>query len=977
MSNKRGIIGFLEGPGGGRLICSLLLLLAVAGCSGGGDGNGSTAAAQSGTAPEAAFTVSTDIGSYPLQVAFDASVSTDSDGSIARYDWDFGDGDTAEGVSEAHTYSAPGTYTAKLTVSDEGGLTGSATHVIEVKPLYSLSGTVTPAGYVVSDSDVNDPNAEYTANDSFSEAQAVHAPCSISGYVNVAGAGSDGRSYDAGDPVDFYRVDLTDGMRIALYMAEDPGSNQMNLHLYDVSGGWVATAATDAENDVVELPVNGTGTYYVQVEAVSDGETASAYTLTIGLFTGSALRGQLRTSDAYVPGEVLVRFEADAGDEIAEIAGIPGKLSPLGFTTRPGDRGRDRLLKLPETGDRNALFKRLGIQRALSRSLAFGRMDDETRARVETLWMVRALRNRPGVVFAEPNYIRTTTAEPDDPLYTRQWHYPLINLPDAWGITRGSSEVVVAVIDTGVLLDHPDLQGQLVSGYDFISDPSVSGDGDARDSNPDDPGDSGGIGGSSFHGTHVAGTIAALTDNHAGVAGVAWNAKVMPLRAIGAGGGYDSDIADAIRYAAGLEVDGVASLAEPVAVINLSLGSSSYSRTLESACAAARAEGVIIVAAAGNDGSSTPSYPAAFDGVVSVSAVGIDGSLASYSNYGETIDVAAPGGDSGDEDGDGYPDSVLSTCGDDSSGTIEMVYAFYNGTSMAAPHVAGVAALMKSLYPGLTPDQFDALLQGGYLTRDLGDRGRDDEFGWGLIDAYKAVSVVKDGGIGGSLPEILSVSPSVLSFGASLSGAEVTVENSGGGSLSLADGSPTWSADWLEVTASGDVGGDGLGTYVVAVDRAAVAVSGTYYDTVTFTASDGAEEAVSVSMRKSSGDESSSTGFYYILLLDPETQDTVDQVETGGVDGVYEYSFSGLSYGDKVLVYAGTDADNDYYLCGDGEACGAYLSLDDPVELTVTGDLTGIEFSTDILYNLSSGTNFQGTMSSISLHRDVSKQVIR
>jgi serine protease len=377
---------------------------------------------------------------------------------------------------------------------------------------------------------------------------------------------------------------------------------------------------------------------------------------------------------------------------------------------------------------------------------------------------------------------------------------------------------------------------------------------------------------------------------------------------------------------------------------------------------------VIIIAAAGNDDNSSPSYPAAYDGVVSVSAVAMDESLASYSNWGDTVDVAAPGGDGSNPSG-----MVLSTCGEESGGTVDYTYAFMQGTSMASPHVAGVVALMKSLYPGMTPDEFDYLLQGGYLTRDIGDAGRDDFFGWGLIDAHKAVSVVQDGSIDEALPASLTVSQTVMHFGAALSSIEVAVTNSGGGTLALADGSPTWSASWLSVTASGDVGADGLGTYVVTVDREGLS-EGKYYETVFFTASGGGEKEVSVIMRVASEEESTDTGYYYILLINADTHETVGQVETGGAGGVYGYSFDGLSYGESYIILAGTDPDNDYHICNSGEACGAYMSLGSPVELTVKSDLSGINFTTDVIPDLSSATVLQNLGISLPLDREALEQ---
>ncbi len=906
-------------------------------------------------APEASFTVSTDSGSYPLEVTFDASASTDSDGSISKYAWTFGDGGTGTGVSADHTYSEAGTYTAELTVTDNGGKSATATHDIDVKPQYSLSGTVTSAEYVVADSDVNDIYADYVPNDTPAEAQSISSPCSVSGYVNLPGEGPSGRSFTSGDEDDYFKATLTRGTNITLYTAEYSANDDLSLYLYASNDTSTPVDASLTVGAIDSLTVPSDGTYYIRVSAT---EGASIYVLILGQSGSASAQYPLRLSDDFVPGEVLVRFKDGTTGNVSATAMAATTISTLGFADKGGTAGLDRLLARSDSVGKATLFARLGVQASLAHSLAAGKADSKTTAKLETLWMIRGLRKQSDVEIAEPNYIRKAFTVPNDPIYSKQWNYPLINLPKAWSVTTGSSNVVVAVIDTGVLLKHPDLQGQLVAGYDFISDPDTSQDGDGVDDNPDDPGD-GDVGGSSFHGTHVAGTIAAASNNAIGVAGVAWGVKIMPLRVLGKGGGTSYDIIQAVKYAAGLATDysGI-QLDSPVDIINLSLGGTGYSETEAEVYAEARAQGVIIVAAAGNTGSTTKTYPAAYDGVVSVSAVGYDESLAPYSNYGSTIDVAAPGGSQLDQNGDGVPDWVWSTLGDDSSGTIEMIYGTMIGTSMAAPHVTGVAALMKSLYSGLTPDKFDALLQGGYLTQDLGDSGRDDKYGYGLIDAYKAVLIAKEGGDSGGLPAILTVTPSTLSFGSFIESTDVTVKNGGGGEA-LTLSSYTSDSSWLTVTPS-DVDSDtGLGTYTVAADRSSLS-DGTYTGKVTFESTDGEETTVSVSMQVGTAAVSLDGGYHYVVLLDPDTLSTIDTVGVApDSSGQYSYEFSGLSYGDSYLVYAGTDPNNDDYICDEGESCGAYLSVDQPTTLTIDGDMTGIDFTTNISMSLPTGTTSQ------------------
>ncbi|MBN2318306.1 MAG: S8 family serine peptidase [Acidobacteria bacterium] len=927
------------------LVC-IIFILSLQGC---GD-TGSDKSHTTDIAPEAIFTASTYIGSYPLSVSFDASTSTDSDGKIKQFDWQFGDGKTGEGSIVQHTYLTTGTYSAQLTVTDDDGNTDTYSREIEVKPRYSLRGTVTSAEYVETDSDVNDFNASYTSNDSFNEAQEVSAPSSISGYVNLSYCGAYGRSYFSGDPEDYYLVSLNQGTNITLYMSADTSSSELNLYLYDEQQNLKDATQTD-ESGFASLNVQESDNYFLRIEAADYAflTTASIYSLNMGKSEMTTRRNSPRLSENFVAGEVLVRFEEPANAAYSGTGNGLNFLSSMGLYTSAKASARDKLWRLSKTIDKKIVFERLGIQSAIANSLAPGKSDPETASKLETLWMVRTLRREAGIRLAEPNYIRRSlTLEPNDSYYSYQWHYPLIGLPEAWEFTTGSSDVVVAVVDSGILGQHPDLAGQIADGYDFVSNPDNSLDGDGVDADPEDPGD-GGINGSSFHGTHTAGTIAARSNNNNGVAGVAWNAKIMPLRVLGYGGmGTTSDIIEAVKYAAGMETEAGVRLNNPVDIINLSLGGKGYSQIEEEVYREVRSQGVLIVASAGNDGTSEIMYPAGYDGVVSVSAVNINGEITYYSSFGTTIDVAAPGGSSTDTNGDGYMDGVLSTVGDDSSGTVQMGYAFYAGTSMAAPHVAGVAALMKALYPGMTPDNFDTLLAAGYLTESTSETGWDNKFGYGLINAYKAVLIAKEAEISGGIPAILSVAPRVLNFGTLISSLNVTVFNGGDGSLNVDNFYSN--ATWLSVTPSTDVDGNGFGTYIVDVKREGLD-DGIYTATLTFEAGTQLVR-ISVSMQIGLNSRTASGGYHYILLLDAETKATLAQYPSPGTSGLYEFGFTGLSYGTPYVVFAGTDPDNNGYICGEGETCGAYISLDQPIKLEIQENTQGIDFTTDIIFDI-------------------------
>ncbi len=369
--------------------------------------------------------------------------------------------------------------------------------------------------------------------------------------------------------------------------------------------------------------------------------------------------------------------------------------------------------------------------------------------------LLQALASNPQVRYAEEDRLLQALATPNDSRYNEQWHYfeatAGLNVNAAWDQTTGSG-TVVAVLDTGYR-PHADLAANIVGGYDMISDSFVGNDGNGRDSDAQDPGDwvnAGECGGgqplfsqsSSWHGTHVAGTIAAVTNNGSGVAGVAYGAKVLPVRVLGKCGGYTSDIADAIIWAAGGSVSGVPANANPAQVINMSLGGGgSCDTTTQTAINSARSLGATVVVAAGNENqNASNSNPANCSGVVTVAATDRQGNRASYSNYGSVVDVAAPGGETATP-----ANGILSTLNSGSTTPGSDTYAFYQGTSMATPHVAGVAALLYSVDPAITPDTVESTLKSSARAF----AGSCSQCGSGLVDASAAVAAVTGGGGGG------------------------------------------------------------------------------------------------------------------------------------------------------------------------------------------------------------------------------------
>ncbi len=828
-------------------------------------------------------------------------------------------------------FSGGDTFT--YTISDgNGGRASAAVNVTVQQGVFTLSGSIFPPNVVVADSDTNDPNATYVSNDGVNIAQTIPSPVTVGGYVNRPDTGAVGRSMVPGDLNDYYRVELLAGQTITM-LVSDFQTGDADLYLYDGQGLFVDASLEVGQIESLVVPSDGT--YFVNPYAY-DG--ASNYVLIIGNTRIMSLPGGLRVSNEFVPGEVVVRYTSNIATYTA--SGVSPMAEQLGFSVRSCAPDRDMLLDL---GPRAAPLKMARAQKSsnVANPKVISFQTDMDRAKYETLSAIKALQREPGIAYAEPNYILKAFATPNDEAYVAQWHYPLINLPAAWDLTTGSANVIVAVIDTGVLLNHPDMQGQFVPGYDFIRDTQMSVDGDGIDPNADDPGDGGqGVTGSSFHGTHVSGTIAAATNNISGVSGIAWNSKIMPLRALGVGGGTSYDINQAVRYAAGLSNDSNTTPAQRADVINLSLGGGPFSQADQNTYTAARQAGVIIVAAAGNESSAQLSYPASYDGVISVSAVDAQRGRAPYSNFGTAIDVAAPGGDmQSDLNADGYPDGVLSVGGDDSSGLISFVYPFFQGTSMASPHMAGVVALMKSVNGDLTPDDIDILLLQGALTDDLGSAGRDDTFGHGLINAQKAVIAALDAA--GNPPAdnpFLTVNPAALNFGSGTTSIQIALQNSGGGSLQLTN--PTANVPWITIAAV-NTNADNLGSYQVTVERSGLS-DGLYSGQIMAQSTINVVN-ISVVMSVGTVGMGNDVGYVYVLLIDTITGNVIDQTEPGAAGGTYAYAFSNVAAGTYNIV-AGTDADNDFVICDAGEACGAFITIDQPIQIDLNSNMTSLDF---------------------------------
>lgn len=419
-------------------------------------------------------------------------------------------------------------------------------------------------------------------------------------------------------------------------------------------------------------------------------------------------------------GGLIVKLRADGGDDAPE-------------------RAQARLERLAA---RQGVPMMRGVSRALGARLHVVRTSGG-----DTAAMARRLSADPEVLYAVPDRRVRAAAVPNDPLFATghatngpaagQWYLKTpdttlvsaIDAQTAWDVTQGSPSVVVAVLDTGVRFDHPDLAGKLLPGYDFVTPVGPANDGDGRDADASDPGDwvsqaditNGNvdsdcdISSSSWHGTQVAGIIGALTDNGAGMASVGWNVRVLPVRVLGKCNGLQSDIVAAMRWAVGIAVPGIPANPNPAKVLNLSLGS-------DGACDAAyadaindvRATGAVVVASAGNSEGHAVGSPANCAGAIGVGGLRHVGTKVGFSDLGPEVTISAPGGNCVNDSGQClYP--ILTTV--DSGATAPSGPSYTDGsvnitvgTSFSAPLVAGTAALMLSARPTLTPDELRALL---------------------------------------------------------------------------------------------------------------------------------------------------------------------------------------------------------------------------------------------------------------------------
>jgi serine protease len=726
-----------------------------------------------------------------------------------------------------------------------------------------------------------------------------------------------------------------------------------------------------------------------QLELATEGLHVPEEIPPVWIGTAGVRKGKIaREQPEMVPGQVLVRLKQGVSP-----ASVMGNLTSGNFKLRTssGTSGQGHLLMLSLEEAEELLSQQCGPGRqgagggtgspGVAAGAGSSKMYDQQRlqsriqeARSRTLREIEYLKTLPAVALAQPNYIYRPLFLPNDEYYRktssphferhyRQWNLPLIKMDHVWqewptgsGLVPDVSSVTVAVLDTGIAREggvagsalHPDFyDAMIVDEYDFISSDSRDGD----DGTPGMDGDATDVGDDmlSFHGTHVAGIIAAHTGNSAWVAAAAGGhgygkgARIMPLRVLGSGGGTTYDIAQAVLYAAGLPNASGQLPDQRADIINMSLGGPfndselQEQDVLKDAVNDAAGAGVLVVASAGNTGTQTAYYPAAYDNVVSVSAVGISGAIAPYSTYHSTVDIAAPGGDmSFDLNFDTLMDGVLSTMAQysGSTGTYSFSAAAYEGTSMAAPHVSAVAALMLAADSGLTLSELRSGLQSTAI--DLGSSGKDIFYGYGMLNAYEAVALAK--GIFDLDPVLFPKSSQApyakrLRLTGTDPSGSFTLENIGDtGDTIIIDGLdvvPGSASNWVTVTTDKQLPASLPLQVNVLVDSSGIEDGYTRSATVELTWNssplEGSEFTYVQYNSAGFNDDPSSVGDVYVVAIDYIT-DTIAHLDVTTVQSGLGYLMEDVEPG-TYYVGASTDNDADGWIFDAGEVFGFYPNV--------------------------------------------------
>ncbi|MEO1656348.1 MAG: S8 family serine peptidase [Pseudomonadota bacterium] len=857
----------------------------------------------------------------------------------------------------------------------DGGSSGAAT--------FSVSGTLLSDPVLITDSDINDPDAAPLDNDSISLSQALAADNEVRGFVTRS-ATSDVVSNDnfalSGDESDFYEVTLGSGqdiiMTFADYQPSNPTANDLDLILYNSFGLRVAISQL-IQSPTEQITVSSPGTYFIQVFAFSG---ASNYTLTIN---DAAQIGPETSAQVNLATMAPRRATAMNGDVASlSTAFKDAKDRPGALSTSSKGAIKPHTLWLESTelpmakegplSDGFPLAEVLGLEPSEA-------AEDETHdQKLALLHHIKQVNRLAGADVLRPYHFPRYLADPpQNPVL--QWNLLAIEWEEALDEVEIQAPTIgrplIAVIDSGVFSSHPKIAPALTDARDFVAafidgdeidDAEASANGgnaaeaeenvSLTETDPDSC--------YTFHGTHVASIAVAPsaggTINGVNMDGTLPFADLMMLK-VGNNISPDcefivGDVAGAIRYAAGLPNSSGVLPARAADVISMSFGGFEPDPATQAAIQEAAAVGVIMVAAAGNNGQSflqQPEYPASFNDVFAVAATDINNNRSFYSSFYPQVEIAAPGGDSRfDSNFDAEPDAIVGGIATLNAGgtAFDADYAIYQGTSMATPQVAAGFALMKAIHPQLNTDEARSVLQSGLLTTDIDAAGRDDNTGYGLMSLKKMVDTavaLRDQTI--SLPSDFLITPDALALGNITTTATIAILRSGNPSFSIT--SVTTSNGGLPASVTPDatplvIDAEGFGTYEVAINRTE-ASPGTYEVNVEVTSSDGVTKTVPLSFVVPEQSTQADTAPALVILQREQTPGNfvtvTSTVAAGGAGSTI--TFNALEPGEYRVLYT-TDMDNDGDVCDVGELGGSFPGgdCDSSDTVSISANASNLEF---------------------------------
>ena len=830
----------------------------------------------------------------------------------------------------APDYETKSTYTATLTASD-GTLSTTKDITINILNIPDVTGLAYTSRYSVMDSDI--PNTDYlpyASNDTVSEAQALINPSSVTGFVGGS------------DTIDVFSVSTTSSMYVNLDVVDYVNdTKELRVLIYESDGtskDFSYTSGSVENNMTILLP--SSGDYLI---AVDDLYGSSKYILTLGQrYETSSLEKATDFIPDYIQDE-FVGYKSEILPSITENNELSteqidqiniNKEILFNLTgTRFDEPGVKKIIKSNVNTEMLSLFDSGGLNLSLSQS-GLDPLPSRQLKYLEDWSFLQTIKSLDKDVIFDFNYEFELASFSRDPLFAYQWNLQRVNLEAALnGIGQTVNDIAVAVIDTGGPTPGSTAWNEsnlIDGGFDFMYGDSNSIDYYATSDY---------TGNDSSHGTHVSTTIAAK-NNGTGINGYAvkaLNINVFDQNPNKSRRTDSTKVINAILYSAGLSntSGSVAPTSTPIKVINLSLKSSGSSAYLSSLCASvtdAVSQGITVVAASGNDQDTDPgsiSYPASCSGAISVGASNSNGEITTYSQQNAYVDIAAPGGDVIDRDGNGYADLVPAYVDNDRIVGLP-------GTSMASPQVSAAIALMYAVDNSMSPSKVITMLEAGELSDDRGTSGRDDAFGYGELNVAKAIeNVLED--ISSSTTYAYTSLP-YLDFGSNSTQLTIDLNKVGDGSLSVSNLTAD-SATGLSYNNSG-VDSNGFGTYTIFIDRSSIP-NGEFSNTIYFNLSDGEKVAVRIYYNVGTLRSRANIGKVYIGMYDADTGELWGSLESE-VDGYIAFIARDVPLGNYYILTS-TDIDDDNTVCDYAELCEYYPPLNNTEEYFSVGNPSGDE----------------------------------